>query len=241
MALLLSSLEALGRRRNVAGPLLLLNLALYVSMLGFASWALNTFVDDIAGGDHEKEYYPPADDACMCMGTPAGAAPRSAGDEATLHFIQFALLAAVLGTAAKAAAAFHARASWRPQGLAAAAALATVAWAATALALGLACKEMRAAAAARGWRMRALEALTATLAVTQLAYVLMLHRAAADSDADTHAYAAAGDDQCEPGCSTATEGDDVDCQDQDAQQQQHGRHHHHHHRQGGGGPSCNVM
>ncbi|KAG0541150.1 hypothetical protein BDA96_03G471600 [Sorghum bicolor] len=230
MALLLSSLEALGRRRNVAGPLLLLNLALYVSMLGFASWALNTFVDDIAGGDHEKEYYPPA-----------GAAPRSAGDEATLHFIQFALLAAVLGTAAKAAAAFHARASWRPQGLAAAAALATVAWAATALALGLACKEMRAAAAARGWRMRALEALTATLAVTQLAYVLMLHRAAADSDADTHAYAAAGDDQCEPGCSTATEGDDVDCQDQDAQQQQHGRHHHHHHRQGGGGPSCNVM
>jgi len=62
MALLLSSLEALGRRRNVAGPLLLLNLALYVSMLGFASWALNTFVDDIAiaGGDHEKEYYPPA-------------------------------------------------------------------------------------------------------------------------------------------------------------------------------------
>ena len=61
MALLLSSLEALGRRRNVAGPLLLLNLALYVSMLGFASWALNTFVDhDIAGADHEKEYYPPA-------------------------------------------------------------------------------------------------------------------------------------------------------------------------------------
>lgn len=50
------SLEALGRR-NVAGPLLLLllNLALYVSMLGFASWALNSFVDGI--GDHD--YYPP--------------------------------------------------------------------------------------------------------------------------------------------------------------------------------------
>lgn len=197
------------------------------------------------------------DDACMCMGTPtAGGAPRGAGDEATLHFIQFALLAAVLGTAAKAAAAFHARASWRPQGLAAAAALGTVAWAATALALGLACKEMRAAAAAaRGWRMRALEAITATLAVTQLVYVLMLHRAAAtdsevevhvdvDADADSDAYAAAGD-QCEPGCSTATEGDvdGVDCQKaQHAQQQQHGQHHHQHHRQGhGGGPSCGVM
>jgi hypothetical protein len=48
MALL--SLEALGRR-NVAGLLLLLNLALYVSMMGFASWALNSFVDDI--GDQE--------------------------------------------------------------------------------------------------------------------------------------------------------------------------------------------
>ncbi|CAD6234641.1 unnamed protein product [Miscanthus lutarioriparius] len=233
MALL--SLESLGRR-NVAGPLLLLNLALYVSMTGFASWALNSFVDDIG----DQEYYPPADDACMCTGMPAGAAPRSAGDEATLHFIQFALLAAVLGSAAKAAAAFHARASWRPQGLAAAAALGTVAWAATALALGLACKEMRAAAAAvRGWQMRALEAITATLAVTQLAYVLMLHRAAAaDSDVDVDAAAAAAaGDQCEPGCSAATEGEDVDCQHA---QQQHGRHHHHHHRQGGG-PSCSVM
>ena len=53
MALL--SLEAMGRR-NVAGPLLLLNLALYVSMTGFASWALNSFVDDIG----DQEYYPPA-------------------------------------------------------------------------------------------------------------------------------------------------------------------------------------
>jgi len=53
MALL--SLEAMGRR-NVAGPLLLLNLALYVSMMGFASWALNSFVDDIG----DQEYYPPA-------------------------------------------------------------------------------------------------------------------------------------------------------------------------------------
>ena len=51
------SLEALGRRNvHVAGPLLLLNLALYVSMTGFASWALNSFVDDIG----DQEYYPPA-------------------------------------------------------------------------------------------------------------------------------------------------------------------------------------
>ncbi|ONM34296.1 AWPM-19-like family protein, partial [Zea mays] len=42
--MVLLSLEAL-RKRNVAGPLLLFNLALYVSMLGFASWALNAFVN----------------------------------------------------------------------------------------------------------------------------------------------------------------------------------------------------
>ncbi|ONM34302.1 plasma membrane associated protein isoform X1 [Zea mays] len=239
--MVLLSLEAL-RKRNVAGPLLLFNLALYVSMLGFASWALNAFVDHI--GDHQY-YDPPAGDACTCMDThtPAGAAPRSAGDEAMLHFLQFALLAAVLGSAAKAAAAFHARALWRPQGLAAAAALGTVAWAATALALGLACKEMRAAAAAaRGWQMRTLEAVTAVLAVTQLAYVLMLHRAAAaayaDDEADATAYADAGGDQCEPGCSIGTE-DDADADCQRAQQQQHGRHHHQPRQ--GGGPSCSVM
>ncbi|KAG2548630.1 hypothetical protein PVAP13_9KG213700 [Panicum virgatum] len=174
------SLEAL-RRRNVAGPLLLLNLVLYVLMMGFASWALNSFVHG-----QSQQYYPP-DNACMCMGTPP-AGPRSAGEEAaTLQFIQFALLAAVVGAAAKAAAAFHARA-WRPQGLAAAAALGTVAWAATALAFGLACKEMRAGAgAARGWRMRALEGLTAVLALTQLLYVAMLHAAVAG-------------DRCQPGC-----------------------------------------
>ncbi|KAG2548629.1 membrane protein PM19L-like [Panicum virgatum] len=162
------SLEAL-RRRNVAGPLLLLNLVLYVLMMGFASWALNSFVHG-----QSQQYYPPG--------------PRSAGEEAaTLQFIQFALLAAVVGAAAKAAAAFHARA-WRPQGLAAAAALGTVAWAATALAFGLACKEMRAGAgAARGWRMRALEGLTAVLALTQLLYVAMLHAAVAG-------------DRCQPGC-----------------------------------------
>ncbi|CAL4917063.1 unnamed protein product [Urochloa decumbens] len=170
-------LEALGRR-NVAGPLLLLNLVLYIFMMGFASWALNSFVDGRHHYQYQQQYYPPG--------------PRGAGEEATLQFVQAALLAAVVGAAAKAATAFHARA-WRPQGLAAAAALGTVAWAATALAFGLACKEMRAAGAggvARGWRMRALEGLTTVLAITQLMYVVMLHTAVAG-------------DRSEPGCPTA--------------------------------------
>ncbi|CAL4925329.1 unnamed protein product [Urochloa decumbens] len=167
-------LEALGRR-NVAGPLLLLNLVLYIFMMGFASWALNSFVDGRHHYQYQQQYYPPG--------------PRGAGEEATLQFVQAALLAAVVGAAAKAATAFHARA-WRPQGLAAAAALGTVAWAATALAFGLACKEMRAGGVARGWRMRALEGLTTVLALTQLMYVVMLHTAVAG-------------DRSEPGCPTA--------------------------------------
>ncbi|XP_062201063.1 membrane protein PM19L-like isoform X2 [Phragmites australis] len=148
------ALEALGRK-NLAGPLLLLNLVLYIFMLGFASWALDSFIDG-------HQYY---------LGL--------RGNDATLHFVQFAVLAAVVGVAAKLATAYHARA-WRPQGLAAAASLGTVAWAATALAFGLACKEMRVVGGGeRGWRLRALEGLTATLAFTQLLYVLLLHAAVA--------------------------------------------------------------
>ncbi|KAK3157721.1 hypothetical protein QOZ80_2AG0127040 [Eleusine coracana subsp. coracana] len=139
-------LEAL-ERRNVAAPLLLLNLVMYIFMLGFASSALDSFIDGQLGND------------------------------ATLHFVQFAVLAGVIGVAAKLATAYHARA-WRRQGLAAAAAMGTVAWAATALAFGLACKEMMSAGQ-RGLRLRALEGLTATLAFTQLLYVVMLHAAVA--------------------------------------------------------------
>lgn len=102
-----------------------------------------------------------------------------ADDEATLHFIQFTLLAVVVGSAAKATAArTHRR---RPQDLAIAT-LSIVAWGATTLTLSLACTEMWAIAAdtARGWQMRALEAITVT-AIAQLAYVLMLHRATANN------------------------------------------------------------
>ncbi|KAL6643130.1 hypothetical protein ACP70R_021311 [Stipagrostis hirtigluma subsp. patula] len=148
------SLEALGRK-NVAGPLLLLNLVLYVFMLGFASWALDSFIDG-------RQYHHPG----------------LRGNGATLHFVQLAALAGAVGAAAALAAAYHARRGWRAQGLAAAASLATVAWAATALASGLAWKEMRVAGQ-RGWGLRALEGLAVVLSVTQLPYALLLHAAAA--------------------------------------------------------------
>ncbi|KAG8091853.1 hypothetical protein GUJ93_ZPchr0012g20333 [Zizania palustris] len=163
------ALARLGRR-NVAGPLLLLNLVMYVFMLGFAGWALNS---SIADGE-QQQLWPYRE--------------LSTGAAATFHFATFAALAGVLGVAAKVAAAYHARAAWKPQGLAAAASLGTVAWAATALAFGLACREIHdaaragAGASARGWQMRTLEGLTMTLAFTQLLYVLLLHAAVAGDD-----------------------------------------------------------
>ncbi|TVU30447.1 hypothetical protein EJB05_22071 [Eragrostis curvula] len=156
----LAFLEEL-RRRNVAGPLLLLNLALYIFMVGVASSALNSIIDG-------RQYY----------------YSGFQGDNATLQFVQFAVLAGVVGVAAKLAAAYHARA-WRAQGLAAAAAMGTVAWAATALAFGLACKEMmmsdeqRQQQQQRGLRLRALEGLAATLSFTQLLFVALMHAAVA--------------------------------------------------------------
>ncbi|KAL6839333.1 hypothetical protein ACP4OV_030830 [Aristida adscensionis] len=164
-----SPLEALGRK-NVAGPLMLLNLVLYLFMLGLASWALDGVID--AG----RSYH-----------------PGVRGNDATLHFVQVAALAGAVGVAAKLAAAYHARRGWRAQGVAAAAALGTAAWAATALAFGLACKEIRVAGGGgrgwgaggeqqqqqpRGWGLRALEGLIVVLAFTQLLYVLLLHAAA---------------------------------------------------------------
>uniref|UniRef100_A0A0E0EYP7 AWPM-19-like family protein n=1 Tax=Oryza meridionalis TaxID=40149 RepID=A0A0E0EYP7_9ORYZ len=171
------ALEHLGRR-NVAGPLLLLNLLMYVFLLGFAGWALNSSIKnagaDVVGWGEQQPWSPYY--------------RQSAWLASRFHLATFAALAGALGVAAKASAAYHggrSGASWRPQGLAAAASLGTAAWAATALAFGVACREIHdaaaagAAGAARGWRMRALEGLTVTLAFTQLLYVLLLHAAVA--------------------------------------------------------------
>ncbi|KAF0929815.1 hypothetical protein E2562_025950 [Oryza meyeriana var. granulata] len=168
------ALEQLGRR-NVAGPLLLLNLLMYVFMLGFAGWALNSSIKnagvDVGGWGEQQPWAPYY--------------RQSAWAAARFHLATSAALAGVLGVAAKVAAAYHggrSGSSWKPQGLAAAASLGTAAWAVTALAFGLACREIHdaaAAGAARGWRMRALEGLTVTLAFTQLLDVLLLHAALA--------------------------------------------------------------
>ncbi|XP_072957910.1 membrane protein PM19L-like [Typha angustifolia] len=135
--------------RNVAAPLLFLNLIMYIIVVGFASWNLNHFING------QTNY------------------PGVAGNGATFYFLVFAILAGVIGVASKLAGANHIRA-WRNDSLAAAASSAIVAWAVTALAFGLAIKEIHVGGH-RGWRLRVLEAFIIILGVTQFIYVLMLH------------------------------------------------------------------
>lgn len=130
-------------------PLLVLNLIMYLIVIGFASWNLNHYING------ETNH------------------PGVAGNGATFYFLVFAILAGVVGAASKLAGVHHVR-SWGAHSLAAGAASALIAWAITALAFGLACKEIHIGGH-RGWRLRVLEAFVIILAFTQLLYVLMLH------------------------------------------------------------------
>jgi hypothetical protein len=139
-----------GVGRNMVAPLLVLNLIMYIIVIGFASWNLNHFIN----------------------GT-AFSRPGVVGNGATFYFLVFAILAGVVGAASKLAGIHHVR-TWRGDSLAATAASALVAWAITALAFGLACKEIHVGGY-RGWRLRVLEAFVIILMFTQLLYVMMLH------------------------------------------------------------------
>ncbi|KAM7253400.1 hypothetical protein ACFE04_008796 [Oxalis oulophora] len=135
--------------RNIAAPLLFLNLIMYLIVIGFASWAVNRFVDGQT--NH----------------------PSLGGNGATHFFLTFALLASVVGVISKFAGANHIRA-WRSDSLAAAASSSLIAWALTALAFGFACKEINIGGW-RGWRLRVVEAFIIILTFTQLLYVLLIH------------------------------------------------------------------
>ncbi|KAL5712094.1 Membrane protein pm19l [Ranunculus cassubicifolius] len=135
--------------RNIAAPLLFLNLILYICVLGFASWSLNKFINGMTNY------------------------PGFGGNGATMFFLIFSILAGVVGVVSKLAGGNHIRA-WRNDSLAAAASSSLIAWAVTALAFGLACKEINVGGH-RGWRLRTLEGLIIVLMFTQLLYVLLIH------------------------------------------------------------------
>ena len=132
-----------GVGRNMVAPLLVLNLIMYLIVIGLASWNLNHFIN----------------------GT-AFSRPGVAGNGATFYFLVFAILAGVVGAATKLAGVHHVR-TWLGDSLATTASAALVAWAITALAFGLACKEIHVGGY-RGWRLRVLEAFVIILMFTQL-------------------------------------------------------------------------
>ncbi|KAF6981994.1 hypothetical protein CFC21_000436 [Triticum aestivum] len=138
-----------GVSRSMVAPLLVLNLVMYIVVIGLASWNLNHFINGTTNY--------------------AGVA----GNGATFYFLLFAILAGVVGAASKLAGVHHVR-TWRGDSLATSASSALVAWAITALAFGLACKEIHVGGH-RGWRLRVLEAFIVILAFTQLLYVMALH------------------------------------------------------------------
>ncbi|KVI00354.1 membrane protein PM19L [Cynara cardunculus var. scolymus] len=135
--------------RNVAAPLLFLNLVMYFITLGFSSWCLNKFIN------RQTNH------------------PSFGGNGATEFFLEFAILASVLGIVSKFAGGNHLRA-WRNDSLAAAGSSSLVAWAVTVLAFGLACKEINVGGH-RGWRLRIVEAFIIILTLTELLYVLLVH------------------------------------------------------------------
>ncbi|XP_071742375.1 membrane protein PM19L-like [Rutidosis leptorrhynchoides] len=135
--------------RNLAAPLLFLNLVMYFITLGFSAWCLNRFINGQT--NH----------------------PSFGGNGATEFFLEFAILASVLGIVSKFAGGNHLRA-WRNDSLAAAGSSSLVAWAVTVLAFGLACKEINVGGH-RGWRLKMIEAFIIILTFTELLYVLLVH------------------------------------------------------------------
>ncbi|KAK0608490.1 hypothetical protein LWI29_031496 [Acer saccharum] len=95
------------------------------------------------------------------------------GNGATMFFLIFSMMAAVVGVTSKFAGGNHIRA-WRNDSLAAAGATSIVSWALTVLAFGLACKEINIGGW-RGWRLKILEAFIIILTFTELLYLLLLH------------------------------------------------------------------
>ncbi|KAK4258321.1 hypothetical protein QN277_007779 [Acacia crassicarpa] len=135
--------------KNIAAPLLFLNLIMYFIVLGFSSWCLNRFING-------QTYH-----------------PSFGGNGATMFFLTFALLASVLGIVSKFIGGNHLR-TWRNDSLAGAGASSIIAWAVTVIAFGLACKEINIGGH-RGWRLRVVEAFIIILTFTQLLYSILIH------------------------------------------------------------------
>ncbi|KAL9383678.1 hypothetical protein Peur_024001 [Populus x canadensis] len=151
------------RMKPVASLLLVLNLIMYIIVLGIGSWAMNRAIDHgfIIGPGYDL---------------PAHFSPIyfPMGNAATGFFVTFSLIAGVVGVASAIVGLNHIR-SWHSDSMPSAASAAAIAWALTLLAMGFASKEIELSI--RNARLRTMEAFMIILSATQLLYIAAIHGA----------------------------------------------------------------
>lgn len=144
---------AIGSRKEpriATGFLLIVNLLLFLVIVGLASWALNQNID---GSSFFNSHL--------------------GGNTATIFELIYALLAGVIGVCSVIAGLIHHR-SWSRDSLGIAASTAVISFAVTALAFGLAIKEIRLGGF-RGNVLKTLEGFIIGSTFLQLLYLLLLH------------------------------------------------------------------
>ncbi|KAH7291032.1 hypothetical protein KP509_30G074200 [Ceratopteris richardii] len=131
--------------RRFLGPILMLNFVLYVIVLGIAGWALDNTIESLP-------IY---------------------GNEATNTFIQFSLIAGVVGVASIVSG-LHLIKDWRDDNnVTANLCSALISWLLLLLAFGLACKEIHMGG--EGTTLKFMETFVIILTATHGFYVAMLH------------------------------------------------------------------
>ncbi|KAG9458078.1 hypothetical protein H6P81_002586 [Aristolochia fimbriata] len=160
--------------KSFMGPLLAVNLVMYIIVLGLAGWSLDKYIN---GENHPRKLKPHTNVQNffslldLLIDTRDGY-PDLRGNPSTSYLLVFSLLAAVIGVCSVLAGYLHLR-TWGSASLAAAASSALVSWTITALAFGLTCKQI--GIGNRGRRLRTLEAFIVILTISQLIYLILLH------------------------------------------------------------------
>ncbi|KAI7754843.1 hypothetical protein M8C21_020846 [Ambrosia artemisiifolia] len=147
--------------RSVATLLMVLNFAMYVTLLGLSGWAMNRAIDhgffigpELKLPAHFSPIYFPM------------------GNAATGFFVTFALIAGVVGVASTISG-FDFIRTWNMDNRSGAVSSAVIAWTLTVLAMGFAWKEINLEG--RNATLRTMEAFSIILSVTQFLYTVVLY------------------------------------------------------------------
>ncbi|KAJ0435550.1 hypothetical protein HanIR_Chr17g0894531 [Helianthus annuus] len=147
--------------RSVATLLMILNFAMYVTLLGLGGWAMNRAIDQGFSIGPGMELPPHFSPIYFPM-----------GNAATGFFVTFALIAGVVGVASTISG-FNFIRTWNMDDRSGAASAAVIAWTLTVLAMGFAWKEINLEG--RNATLRTMEAFSIILSVTQFLYTVVLY------------------------------------------------------------------